>query len=194
MVCLVGLPLELLIATANPHKVTEISRILGDYGVALRQEKIVLLEPDLGSLEKIAGFKARQAFEKIRRPVIAEDTGVFFEAYNDFPGVLAKRVFLGLGFGGLTALVRNAENKRAFFKTVICYFDGKAQKTFSGKLAGTLLDSPVSVEKDRLPYEKLFVPEGHSKALVDIHLEEKNRFSHRAQAARKLGEWLSKQK
>ncbi|MBI4210318.1 MAG: non-canonical purine NTP pyrophosphatase [Candidatus Diapherotrites archaeon] len=186
--------MKLLIATTNRHKVHEISHILAEYGVEVSQLDIEAQEPDLGSLEKIAEHKARQAYSNARRPLIAEDTGIYFDAYDDFPGVFAKRVFLGIGFRGLLALIRAADSKAARFRTAICYYDGRAAKVFSGELKGRLLEHLVSEEKDRLPYEKLFVPDGHSKALVELPHGEKNRISHRAQAARKLGEWLAQRK
>ena len=183
--------MELFLASSNKHKFHEMSILLKGFGVSLKRKRLELFEPDSASLEETAKFKAKQAFEKIKKPVIAEDTGVFFEAYRDFPGPLAKRVFLGIGFEGLTALVKNARNRKAFFKTVVCFHDGKKFKTFSGKMNGTLLSRAVSVHKDRLPYEKLFVPQGFTKALVDLSIDEKNRISHRATATRKLGKWLA---
>lgn len=183
--------MQLFIATTNKHKVEEISAILSESGVKLTQRPLKLIEPDSGSLEEIACSKAMQAFAKLKKPVIAEDTGVYFDAYNDFPGILAKRIYLGIGFEGLLALIRRVKDKRAHFGTAICYFDGRVCKTFSGSLKGRLLTRAVSLQKDRLPYEKLFIPQGYSKALVDIPLAEKNRISHRAQAARKLAKWLA---
>jgi XTP/dITP diphosphohydrolase len=182
--------MKLFLATNNKHKVDEISTLLSDYGVDLRQAKLDLIEPDFGSLEEIANYKAKQAFAKLKKPVIAEDTGVYFCGYNNFPGILAKRVFLGIGFDGLVTLIRHSKNKKAYFKTVVSYFDGKKLKSFSGVLKGRLLERVVSIEKDRLPYEKIFVPDGFSKALVDIPLDEKNKFSHRAKAVKKFGNWL----
>ncbi|HIH10324.1 MAG TPA: non-canonical purine NTP pyrophosphatase [Candidatus Diapherotrites archaeon] len=182
--------MELFIATTNKHKVEEISRILSAHKIALRHRELKIIEPDFDSLEEIAAEKARQAYETLRAPVIAEDTGVYFDAYRNFPGTLAKRVFLGLGFEGLLLLIRSAKTKRAHFSTVICYHDGKESRCFSGELGGTLLQELVSVEKDRLPYEKLFVPDGHSAALVDLPIEEKNKISHRGKAAAKLAKWL----
>jgi len=184
--------MKLLIATGNQHKVTEMSKIFKEYGVQLKQAEVEMFEPDFDSLKKIAREKARQAFEKLKKPLIAEDTGIYFEAYNNFPGVMAKRVYIGIGFSGLLNLIRHAKNKKCHFKTAVAYYDGKRFKTFSGKLKGKLLDKTVSLQKNRLPYEKLFIPNGFSKALVDIPLEEKNKISHRAIATRKMGEWLSK--
>jgi len=167
-------------------------KILKEYSITLKQKKIHLFEPDLKNQEAVAKEKARQAYQKVKKPVIAEDTGVYFEAYNNFPGMLAKRVYLGIGFSGLMALIKKAKNKKAYFLTIVCYYDGKKFKTFEGKLKGKLLDKTVSLEKDRLPYEKLFIPNGSKKALVDIPIEEKNKISHRAIATKKLGKWLNK--
>ncbi|HLC79710.1 MAG TPA: non-canonical purine NTP pyrophosphatase [archaeon] len=183
--------MQLYIATTNKHKVSEISAILSTYSIDLLHKSLEIVEPDYDSLDKIAKEKARQAFEKIKKPVIVEDTGVFFEAYNDFPGMLAKRVFLGIGFDGLIALIKRVQNKRCHFKTVICYYDGKEFKSFSGTLSGTLLENVVSLEKDRLPYEKIFVPDGYKDALADIDILEKNKISHRSKAAHALGKWLA---
>jgi len=184
---------ELFIATANKHKVIEISEILEEYGIALKQKDIPLIEPSEGTLEDIAIEKARQAFAELKAPVIAEDTGVYFNAYKDFPGLMAKRAYLQLGFKGLIGLVKAAEDRGAYFKTVICFMWGtgeKEHKLFAGECKGKLLDEVVSPEKDRLPYEKIFVPDGWEKAMVDIPRAEKNKMSHRAKAAGALGEFL----
>ncbi|MCR4369501.1 MAG: hypothetical protein NUV67_06380 [archaeon] len=185
--------MDLTIATGNRHKVAEMSLILKKFGVNLLHENPRIVEPDFDTLEEIAEYKARQAYEHLGTAVVAEDTGVFFGAYNNFPGPLAKRVYLGIGFPGLLLLIRNAKKKAAHFKTVVHYFDGVESASFSGELHGSLLDDAVSIEKDRLPYEKIFVPKGFDVALADLPIEKKNEISHRAIATKKLGEWLGEQ-
>ncbi|MDO8633667.1 MAG: non-canonical purine NTP pyrophosphatase [archaeon] len=184
---------QVFFVSQNRHKFDEINRILSGHGINLGWKKLALLEPDFLSIEEIAKYKAKQAFEKVKKPVAVEDTGVFFEAFNSFPGVMAKRVFNGIGFDGLATLIRSVKNKRAYFETVICYSGGtRSFKCFSGKLHGTLVDSPRAMEADRLPYEKLFAPDRYSKVLAELSIEEKNKISHRGKAAQKLGRWLSK--
>src|SRR3989344_7100847 len=186
---------KLILATTNKHKVVEISAILKEYGYDVRAAKLKIIEPDFNSLEEVAESKAKQAYEQIGKPVVAEDTGVYFSAYHNFPGQLAKRVYLGIGFDGLLTLIRNAKNKNAYFKTVISFTkDGKHFHTFSGVLHGRLLGKVVKLHKDRLPYEKIFVPDGYGKALAELEIDEKNKRSHRAVAARKFGKWLKKVK
>lgn len=181
----------LFIVTTNAHKVKEIRAILSENKIKIIQKKLEIVEPDYDTLEEVAIAKATQAFEKIKKPLIVEDTGVFFEGYNKFPGQIAKRVYLGIGFSGLLSLIRATKNKKAHFKTVICFVAAKNSfKLFSGTLNGRLIEKVVNKEKNRLPYEKIFIPKGHSKTLVELDLNEKNKISHRAKATRKLGKWL----
>src|SRR3989344_4899555 len=108
---------KIFFATGNKHKVTEIGAILAEHGFEVVPKRLEIVEPDFDSLEEVARSKALQAFEQLKKPVIVEDTGVFFEGYNNFPGQIAKRVYLGIGFDGLLALVRATPNKRAYFRT-----------------------------------------------------------------------------
>jgi XTP/dITP diphosphohydrolase len=184
---------KVFFATTNTHKVMEISKILSNFGIQVISKPLKIVEPDFDSLEEVAVSKAQQAFEQLKKPVIVEDTGVFFEGYNSFPGALAKRVYFGIGFDGLLALIKNSKNKNAFFKTIVCFAKSKNEiKSFSGTLKGTLLENVVLPDENRLPYEKIFVPNGFEKPLVELSLEEKNKISHRAIATRKLGGWLEK--
>ncbi|PIR93007.1 hypothetical protein COT99_02990 [Candidatus Falkowbacteria bacterium CG10_big_fil_rev_8_21_14_0_10_43_10] len=45
-----------------------------------------------------------------------------------------------------------------------------------------------------MPYDHIFIPEGYKKMIVQMSLKEKNSFSQRGKAARKLGEYLRNKK
>lgn len=181
---------KLYFVTTNEHKVREIAVVLAGFGVKLLQKKIELLEPGLETVEEVALAKAEHAFRLLRRPLIVEDTGIFFDAYRNFPGVFSKRVWLGIGFDGLMRLLRG-KNRGAKFKVAIAYIDKPGKpKLFVGTLHGKILKKVKKISAQRLPYEKIFVPDGHKKTIVEMTLPEKNHISHRGKAARKLGKWL----
>ncbi len=180
----------LYFVSTNPHKFEEIKSLLSKYGIKLVWKKLELEEKGT-MLEEIAREKARQAYEKIERPLIVEDTGVFFEGFTNFPGVKAKRIYERLGFEALLKLASKKSGK-AYFKTVICYTDGKQYKLFSGILKGKITSKVHCKDKDVMPYEKIFIPEGFKKPLCMLSRKKKNEFSHRAKAAEKLAKWLKK--
>lgn len=178
------------LVSGNRHKFEEIKKIFSQYGIELAWVKASLEEKEGFSLKETAREKARQAFEIVKAPVITEDTGVFFEAFKNFPGSRAKRAWEELGFSGLLEKV-SGESRHARFETIICYTaDGRNIHCFKGELKGSLTEEVHNPEKDVLPYEKIFIPHGLKTTMSSISRREKNRFSHRAIAAKKFLEWL----
>lgn len=182
--------MKLFLVSGNKHKFNEIKKKLAKKRIELKWKKASLNESPNQTLEETAIEKAEQAFNLVNAPVITEDTGVFFEAFENFPGAKAKRVFEEIGLKGLLERVKGKE-RRARFETVICFTkNGKESECFKGVLRGKLDKKIHNPKKDVLPYEKIFVPNGFNQTLSSISREEKNSFSHRAKAVKKLAEWL----
>ncbi len=179
----------LLFATGNRHKFEEVSAVLAKYGVELEQKKLDFQELSSSSQKKIVLDKAKQAFAKFKRPLIAEDTGIYFEAYKGFPGTMPKRAFESLGYEGLLALLKGRERNACFLCT-ICFFDGEKHHFFEGKLEGKIASKVIKPSANVMPYERIFIPKGSKNALVEMSRHEKNSISHRGKAARALGEWF----
>ena len=76
--------MEIGFITGNPKKFSEIASNISPK-VQLTQIKIDLIEPQTLSLSEISAHKAKQAFAIANKPVIVEDSGAFFDAYNEFP-------------------------------------------------------------------------------------------------------------
>ncbi|MFH1239858.1 MAG: non-canonical purine NTP pyrophosphatase [Candidatus Diapherotrites archaeon] len=183
---------SVIFVSKNRYKFEEMNNLLSKYGISLSMNNLEVPENAEGTITDVAIDKAKKAYALVKKPLIIEDTGVFFDDYNDFPGINAKRAYLQLGFTGLLALAKATKTKKAHFTTVVCYIWGPNKyKTFVGKMSGTLLTKLSGKEKDVLPYEKFFVPEGHKKSLSHITREEKNKFSHRAKATEKFGKWYA---
>ena len=82
------------------------------------------------------------------------------------------------------------KDRKAYFLCTICFFDGSQHKFFEGKLEGKITTKVIKPNADRMPYEKIFIPKGSKKAIVEMARTEKNKISHRAEAEKKLGEWI----
>ncbi len=182
--------MPLVFATGNRHKFGEIAAVLAGYGLGLQQHKTELQEISSNSPREIAMHKAQSAFAELRTPLIVEDTAVYFTAFKDFPGTMPKRIYESIGFRGMLKLLEG-KSRNAFFLCTICFIESEnTQRFFEGKLEGKIAKRVIKPKADRMPYEKIFIPKGSKKAIVEMPLEEKNAISHRAIAAKKLAEWL----
>jgi XTP/dITP diphosphohydrolase len=88
-------------------------------------EQIDLDLPEIQTnlLTVISFDKCLQAYNQLGRPVVVDDTGIFFEAFNEFPGALSKFLYQGVGMKGMKGMFTEVENKHAHFQTVLTYMD-----------------------------------------------------------------------
>ncbi|MFC2143548.1 non-canonical purine NTP pyrophosphatase [Candidatus Aenigmatarchaeota archaeon] len=184
--------MEISVVTSNRNKFDEISLVLVEYGItAIKVDKE--LDEIGNTLEERLLSKARHAYSLVKKPLIVDDTGVFFSALDNFPGPFAKKYFKELGYDGLLKKI-NGKSRRAYFKTLVCYIDGETEKTFEGVHHGRITDNVRDIVDDRpqFPYEKIFISEGSDKTMSELTLKQKIEFSHRAIAVRKFCEFFVK--
>lgn len=165
-------------------------KILEPYNIELEQVAMDYAEDKEATMAEVAEKAAKELAEKFNEPVIVEDTGIFFKAYNNFPGAQPKFVIKSIGFDGIFRLLKD-KDRSVYFQTVIGYCQpGQTPVTFEGILHGQILDKIIMPETEVMPYDHIFVPDGQEKAIVQMTLDEKNSISQRGQATRKLGEYL----
>ena len=126
---------------------------------------------------------------------MVEDTGIFFTAYPSFPGTIPKLAFQGLGYAGLLKLLEGkiGRERGVYFLSCVGYCEpGKEPVIFEGKLNGKVLDHVEDQDKEVMPYERIIVSEGDTRTISKLTRDEKNAISHRAQATRKLAEYLAR--
>jgi XTP/dITP diphosphohydrolase len=179
--------MQINIVTGNQDKFNEISLVLKEFNIDAKKVSAEFKESGK-SLEEISMNKAVQSFAIIGKPLIVDDTGVFFDVIPDFPGIYARRVFEEIGFSGLLKIIEDKQ-KTAHFRTVVCFTDGEITKTFEGVCRGNIVELQESDDRPQFPYEKIFIPDGHEKRMCDFSLAEKILFSHRAKAVRKFCEF-----
>lgn len=182
--------LKVYIATGNRHKIEEISRILSEYDILLEGIKSPKLEIQSENLENIAVFAVKNLKTDLR-PVIVEDAGLFIYALNGFPGPYSSYVYKTIGIDGILRLMKNENNRRAYFLSVIALKNKKKDiKVFIGKVEGYISKSPKGT--GGFGFDPIFIPMGENRTFAEMTIEEKNKYSHRAKAAKKLAEWLLK--
>ena len=180
--------------TKNRHKVSEATAVLGKYGIRVVQVKKEKDESKDDDIVKTAKKNALMFAKMLKKPVVVEDTGFFYDDYKDFPGSHPKLMYKSLGYKGLLKLLEGSKKRGAEFRCCLTYSDGKSVKAFIGNLRGRITKKVYGKRCDVMPYERIFIPENHNRALVYMGREEKNRISHRAKAFMKLGDYLCRLK
>jgi len=176
--------------TGNAEKVKEVSAILKEYGLAVVHEKIDYPEDKEASMEEVAKKASKEIAEQLGKPVMVDDTGMFFHAYTNFPGAMPKFVFKGIGYDGIFRLLAG-KDRTAHFETAVGYCEpGGEPVTFAGIAQGMITEDVQGEDDPYMPYDRIFIADGESTVNTLLTLEEKNGPSQRAKAVRKLGEYL----
>ncbi len=178
---------EVIFITSNEGKYREARAIGEKYGVEVNWMQVEYLEPQGADLKEIAKKSAEILSEKINSSFFIEDSGLFVEALNGFPGPYSSYVFKTIGNSGILKLMEGVENRNAYFMAVIAYWDGNKVWTFEGRVDGKIAKSARG--DAGFGYDPIFEYEGKTFAEMG---DEKNEYSHRRKALEKFFEWLSK--
>ena len=190
--------MEILLASNNKNKHKELLKIFQESGskhTLILNKDIPDVIEDRNTIEENAKKKAKECFEVFKSPIISDDSGLFVNALNGRPGVHSKR-YAGLSSTDvennqkLINELKTVDNLSAFFKTVLCYFDGLNFITSEGVLKGNITLEPRG--KNGFGYDPIFDVNG--KTLAEMTLEEKSNISHRKIAGVKLVEMLNEHK
>jgi XTP/dITP diphosphohydrolase len=180
--------------TTNKNKASEASAILKEFDIQVEHTNIDYPEDKEGTIQKLVTKAIKPLTEQLKKPVVIEDTGLFFDAYKNYPGLFAKTVYESIGFKGIQKLLEN-ESRKAHFLLVVGYCEpGKGPVLFEGRLHGTIKENIFEAIDPVFPYDTLFIPESFDKPICEMSMGEKNAISHRGKAFRKLGEYLTKLK
>jgi len=172
---------EIYFITGNRSKFKEAELLLAKADVKLLQQDIELSEKKSLSQDEIVIEKAKEAYEKLKKPVLVDDTGIYFDEYGNFPGTYTKHLFKSIGFKGVERLLAGA-NRNAHFRCLVCYNDGKTLKVFEGVWKGKIVDEVSKRFNPDWQYDSIFVPEGFGRPLSEIPLDERAKSSHRKRA------------
>ena len=186
----------MIIATNNQGKIKEIKEIFPKEKLYSLKEKNIDLEveEDQETFIDNAIKKAKEIFKVANEPIIADDSGLCITALDDFPGVLTHR-FLGEQATDrerneyLIKQLSKYKNHEAKVICILAYYDGKNTIIGKGILKGRITDECRG--KNGFGFDEIFeIKTGQT--LAEMTMEEKNKISARAKAAKDLKKKLKK--
>ena len=193
--------LKIFLATANKHKIEEISDIFsGIENIEILSIKDGIEIPEViedgKTFEDNSKKKAVEIAKFLNMITIADDSGLCVDALNGEPGVYSAR-YSGTGDDlknneKLIENLKGVENRKAKFVSVITLAKPNGETySFRGEIEGKIIDIPRG--NTGFGYDPYFYVEEYQKTLAELP-ELKNKISHRAKALEKLKENLKNRK
>ena len=191
--------MQLVFASNNKNKIKEIQLLLPNSIQILSLEDIGCNEDIPETADTIEGnaiLKANYVTQKYGYDCFADDSGLEVAALNGEPGVFSAR-YAGEpkndenNIDKLLANLKDVNNKKANFKTIICLNLKGEQHLFTGIINGQIIEERIG--NNGFGYDPIFVADGYQKTFAELTLEEKARISHRGIAVKELITFLQKQ-
>lgn len=195
------LPTEILIATNNRGKFSEIAALLQ----SVKINAIPTFDFDIDEPEETGTtfaenslLKAKYYAKKIGLVSLADDSGLCVEAMNGAPGIYSARFAKNVegkndfDFAFKKIAAEIDKNSRAYFICNLTLFDPKTDFTisFEGRVDGDLIFPPRG--NKGFGYDPIFIKDGMKETFGEIDPQLKDQISHRGAAFKKMVEWLAK--
>ncbi len=188
--------MQLVFASNNKNKIKEIQLLVPSSIQILSLGDIGCTEDIPETADTIEGnaiLKANYVTEKYGYDCFADDSGLEVKALNGEPGVFSAR-YAGEpkndenNIDKLLFNLKEVENKKANFKTVICLNLQGEQQLFTGIINGEIIEERRGT--NGFGYDPIFMADGYQKTFAELTLEEKSKISHRGIAVKQLIDFL----
>lgn len=175
------------VITSNPGKVKEYQHAFEELGIEMVHLRMPYDEVQTFDLEEVVRKGMIEIKAKGVHDFIIDDTGLFIDYLNGFPGVWSAFVQKTIGNKGILKLMNSADERDATFKCCIgCNINGK-DMIVTGTCDGIILEEEKG--KEGFGYDPIFSHDG-CRSFAEISVDEKNHVSHRGNAVRLLAEEL----
>ena len=174
--------------TSNKNKVKEFREILEP---SVRVNHIEMPYPEMRSdePEEIAEMSVEMLANKLKKPVVVEDSGLFIQALNDFPGTCSAYIHKRIGLKGILKLMEGTKDRECFYRSAVAYCEpGKKAASFLGEEKGKVAESIKG--SFGFGHDPIFIPEGSNKTYGEMDDCEKAK-KFRRRAVEKLRDYLA---
>lgn len=193
---------EIMIATANAHKIEEFKTMLEPLGYQVKS--LLDLDEDIDIIENGKTFqenaliKAQTIHDRLHMAVIADDSGLAVNAMNGEPGIYSAR-FMGRDTSYdiknqyIIDFCKDKEDKGAQFVCAIAYVSKEGDhRIFTGVVEGEVADHMEGAKG--FGYDPLFYYPPYGTTLANVSEDQKNKISHRGKALAQFIAYLEGEK
>lgn len=193
---------EIVVASTNEGKIREIKAMLNEIGIEVKSlndvfDEEVDIEENGKTFKENALIKAQTICDLIHKPTLADDSGLEVDALDGAPGVYSAR-FMGHDTSYdvknqyIIDAVKGKERGARFVCAMALCIPGEEPILIEEYFNGEIYDHIEG--SNGFGYDPIFYVPELKKTSASLTLEEKNQYSHRAKALKKLYEILYKEK
>ena len=176
---------DFVFVSGNLKKVEYLERFLG--------QKVEHHELDLTEIQsldpiEVVEHKVREAYSKLQRPVLVEDTALKFTAFGKLPGAFIKYFLSEIGTSGMCKMLDDFEDRSAVASVIYGLYDGKSMHIFDAQQEGMVPPDPK--DGRGMGWNPIFIPNGQEKTYGQMSEQEYDHHSVRNMAVKKLKDFL----
>ncbi len=156
--------------TTNKGKFNEAYRIFKEqYGfdIDIKEPDFEVLEIQADNCKDVVAFSVKYACEKLGRPCIKSDSGLYIDALGGLPGPYNHDFDTHIGVEKFLELFKNETNRKARLEDCFAYCEpGCEPIVFAGGGTGTI----AYEAKGNLGrwHDKFYIPDGETKTLSEL--------------------------
>ena len=160
----------------------------------LKALKEIDVEETGKTYQENALIKALELSKQVTMPIIADDSGIEIEALNNEPGIYSSRFSQKMGgyekaMNYIISQTKEKNNNKAKFVCDIVLVNVENKPlTFEGVVNGHIADHFEG--ENGFGYDPIFIEDTLNVTFANLSKEEKNQYSHRALALKKLLTYL----
>ncbi|SBS92584.1 Ham1-like protein, putative [Plasmodium ovale curtisi] len=186
---------EVFLITGNKNKQLEFEKLMSNE-LKVQYVDIDLTEIQSDDIVQISENKAKSAYNMLIKKnvctdgkmlVITDDTGLYLNCLNLFPGPYIKWMQKSLGSHGIANIVSRLQDDGCHAICVYSVYDGVNVRSFKGITQGRIA---VPRGPDNFGWDNIFSPEDCQKTFSEMSFEEKQSFSPRYKAFVQLKDFL----
>ncbi len=193
--------MKIVLATNNPHKLSEMRALFADTSVELLTMSDVGIVKDViengKTFTENALIKAETIAQLTALPVMADDSGLQVKALGDFPGIYSARFMEGHSYleknQEIIRMLQPHEDRSAQFTCVIALCNLTPRPlVFTGIAKGHIDSEPRG--SHGFGYDPIFISDELHQSFGLALEDEKNKVSHRSKAASQVIDYLKLKK
>ena len=172
---------SITLVTGNPNKLREL-QALAPPEMDIVSRSIDLPEIQSMDVREVVTDKVRRAYAAVGGPVIVEDVSTGLDELHGLPGPFFKFFEKALGKRTLPIL-SSGPNPTATIRCIAAYYDGENMLFGEGVIRGHVVEPRGT---NGFGFDYTVIPNGQSRTMAEMTLDEKNAISHRGSAYRTL--------